>query len=695
MSPLPPARDFQTSFLGSPAPEAAAARPAAPDRPSPLPGHGVTVADGRYLGGNSEVALDLRVDSQGCGVISGDLYRVLPDSRHYVASFRTVPGVEAKAAAGSWPIVGQDEHDRREQGRIDLTVPPRPAGCLQGSIELDGALEGLPSRRAIPFVAERQSDALRTLGLEVEVEDQVEPIASCSFEGRRLTVEEALLSAGLETYTTGISDRVPRAPNGWDMAQLHTLMSDFAQASLLRRTWEIHLLLLSRSDRSGLLGVMFDSSDALPRQGAAVFADAIRAIPGIDHDRKTLQTTVHELGHALNLAHRFERVVGRADSLSFMNYDWRYRGGNREAEYWRGFRFSFDRDELEFIRHAPLPPIIPGGARFHSAPYWSDGTGGYSPYVPEVPLRGWELTLSPPPGGSLLQFAQPVFLTALLTNRSERTVAVPRFILDPKAGFLEVLVRRVHAGTFAPVGRESLSFVPAMQRCFEWDAAGSVSLAHGESIEDNVNLTFGSGGFAFAEPGTYDVTALLVVFDQVQQRELIARSNTLRLRVATPKTRNEEREAMDLLTDEAGLFLSLGGSSALGDTRDRLQAIAEARGLEAEDPVAAYIMRALAIDASRPYVRYREGRFESAGPRLDEAVGLLDRLGETEMKVFDRATARLTRDLASRSQAQRKGKRPRALAGLEPRPGPERLSVDASRVALEMAQRAPKGRSRW
>ena len=123
----------------------------------------------------------------------------------------------------------------------------------------------------------------------------------------------------------------------------------------------------------------------------AVFAEEIRSIPGIDNDRKLIQTSVHELGHALNLAHRFERVVGRADSTSFMNYDWRYRGGNKRDEYWSRFAFTFDPDELSFLRHGPRSAVIPGGAPFHSIRYWNEGTGGYSPYVPERPLSGFKL----------------------------------------------------------------------------------------------------------------------------------------------------------------------------------------------------------------------------------------------------------------------------------------------------------------
>ena len=178
-------------------------------------------------------------------------------------------------------------------------------------------------------------------------------------------------------------------------------MQDFAQESLSQRAWALHLLLLGRSDQRGLLGVMFDDTQVLPRQGAAVFADAIRAIPGIDHARKLIQTSVHELGHALNLAHRFERVVGRADSTSFMNYDWRYLGGHRSTSSGSASPSRSIPTSCRSCATARGSAVIPGGAAFHSIRYWNEGTGGYSRMC-RSPAGGLlKLELRPRAGGRL------------------------------------------------------------------------------------------------------------------------------------------------------------------------------------------------------------------------------------------------------------------------------------------------------
>ena len=140
-------------------------------------------------------------------------------------------------------------------------------------------------------------------------------------------------------------------------------MTQNAEASLATPSWDLHLLMLDTSTRDGLLGIMFDSGDVLPRQGAAMFVGEIRQnVSPPEQNRKIIQTAAHELGHALNLAHRFERQVGRANSTSFMNYDWRYLGGGHRDEFWRNFAYAFDDDdELEFLRHAPrsYPEVHP------------------------------------------------------------------------------------------------------------------------------------------------------------------------------------------------------------------------------------------------------------------------------------------------------------------------------------------------
>lgn len=603
--------------------------------------------DGRYEGGNHELFIELRIDESVSAVISADLYRNGITGRSFVASIRTNPGVSINRNEGSWSIIGSDGEGRLATGKLELEPQAADGSALTGTLFIDTALTGLPVRTDVHFAANFASPQMRRLGIELEREQGVEELPDFSFNGVNINVQSSLEAAGFDINNVGQSTIIPTPQQKWGTTQLHALMVDLAQAQLNRPAWELHLLLLSESSRDGLLGIMFDSSNPLPRQGSAVFAQEISNFVTATHfPRKLIQTTVHELGHALNLAHRFERVVGRADSTSFMNYDWRYRGGNQRDAYWANFKFTFDSDELEFLRHAPRHAQIPGGAPFHSINYWSDGNGGYSPYVPEVPISFFELTLSPPDLGPVFDFAQPVFLEIELKNLSDTTFAFTPEILDPKTGLLEVLIRRRGSDEPADV------FIPIMERCFELSSDRLADLPPNGTINNNLSLTFGSAGFPFAEPGEYDVTTLLVFFDQQNERDLIVTSNTLRIRIRYPQSSEDENDAMVLLRDDVGLYFALGGSSALPDVQSELENIRQrrqGRRKRITDPIVANIIRCAGINAGRSYERYIDGKFQPICGDREKAAELLEQLSPTVLKkTFDAHTAKYTAKLAKK-----------------------------------------------
>lgn len=237
------------------------------------------------------------------------------------------------------------------------------------------------------------------------------------------------------------------------------------------------------------------------------------------------------------------------------------------------------------------------------------------------------------------------------TNRTGEPIQVPKGILDPKGGVLELLVRR-SAGVSTRSLADAEPFQPILQRCYDTDAGELATLADGESISENVNLTYGTSGFPFAEPGAYEVTALLGFFDQANRRELVLRSRTLPIRVAAPQSIDEDRDAMDLFRDDVGVYMALGGNRNLAEAHDRLQGIVERRGEDSSDPVVAAIVRAQALDCRREYVRYERqtDRFGTRGADEDRAAALLRRLDERALLAFDAETARQTRALAVRQR---------------------------------------------
>ena len=80
-------------------------------------------------------------------------------------------------------------------------------------------------------------------------------------------------------------------------------------------------------------------------------------------------TLVHEIGHALNLLHSFDK--GRPSALSWMNYPHLFPlgteagpGHNGTSEFWAAFEQTFDELELRHLRHATPREIRSGGFEF-------------------------------------------------------------------------------------------------------------------------------------------------------------------------------------------------------------------------------------------------------------------------------------------------------------------------------------------
>ncbi len=609
--------------------------------PEPQPD---SIEDGRYEGGTPEYFFELRIDGGVSGVISADIFRANGLENIYLASIRTIPGDPVVSEDAIFEIVGQDEEGGRSLGTLSLISNDSEETEVGVELVLDSALKSLPVRAPVSFFARKVSERMRVLGLEIETEEDVDSYQPFDFNGANMTIESSLNNAGFDVTDIGSKSQVPKNPLGWGTAQLHALMSDLAQASLTERAWELHLLWLSNPTRkdNGLLGIMFDSTPELPRQGTAVFADEVREFVPVDTDRKMIQTAVHELGHALNLAHRFERALGHADSTSFMNYDWHYKGGNHRNEFWNDFEFTFDPDELEFLRHAPLPKLIPGGAAFHSVPYWKDGSGSYRPYRPELPLPGYRLSLTPPGSGTVFEFGQPVFFEALLENINGQTFDLPQSILDPKAGFLELRIKRIgnpHVEVFHPV----------MQRCLIESPRNKIFVSQGVRLRNNVNITFGSGGFSFPEPGRYEIQGIVSLF--TENNNLVVKSNLVQIRVASPKSMEEERDAEVLLRDDVGMYFALGGSDVFEKANNDLEEILNRRTSpkgRVSDPISANILRCQGINQGRPYTRYIKGEWKQKEGNSKKASTCLNRLGKEALLFFDSHTAEHTQKLCKK-----------------------------------------------
>lgn len=126
--------------------------------------------DGGYLGGNHRLSLDLRVDFQMCGVISGDLFGTDFGRRDYLASFRTAPGTRiAPDTPQPWTIVLETRDGTVANGTLTVTEGDAE-DVLSLSLKVDAQLPGLPSRQWFDLSAKWQSPMLRQLSVELESE---------------------------------------------------------------------------------------------------------------------------------------------------------------------------------------------------------------------------------------------------------------------------------------------------------------------------------------------------------------------------------------------------------------------------------------------------------------------------------------------------------------------------------------------
>lgn len=599
--------------------------------------------DGRYTleGSGSRVAL--RVDVAGSRILSGDIFT--GTNAEFQASFRSVPGLVLTPQSN--PVEVAIEGPKALRGTGTLRCTGHQDNQATFHLKLTAINHLWTTGQEWTWTGTYQGPEMRELGIEMEVEVELESKFAWDHQGETKTVDRCLQQAGFAVRYVGQRDEIPRHPSGqWDESQLHGLMYRLAQEPLDRPSWNLHLLLLSQARMKGLLGIMFDSgkgdTNQLPRQGLAVFQKPIQQRP--DWQRKIIQTTVHELGHALNLAHRFELPVGRADSTSFMNYDWKYMGGNQPEKFWQDFAFTFDADELAFLRHGAWHHIVPGTAAFHTIAYWENKEGGYVPYIPERPGDDFSIRLLPPNTGGTFQFGQPVLLTVALKNESSQTIKVPKFMLDPKSGFLQVEIQR-QSGTSSPHTRDESShhtheFHPIVHRCYDIASVDPVALPPGKTLSDNLNLTFGSAGFSFAEPGFYRVRATFIWQVGVRDYRTI-HSEWLSIQVLAPSSKEEERDLAEFFRWDVGFYLALGGSDILDQAEQTLLNIVDRRQQRlggALDPLLSNILRCRAINLSRDFVSYTDKGYHVRSAQPGQAYEFLSSVTDPGIDVFDPAT---------------------------------------------------------
>jgi len=393
-----------------------------------------------------------------------------------------------------------------------------------------------------------------------------------------LDIARAYQRAGVDMRVTSDSEVFEAIEAGadltWTEDELHNAMQHHFSEWRDEPQWKLYLLIATHFKlypQYLVTGIMYDSqyrdpNDLFPRQGAADFYATMQSpkvwgnLPSAEFDRNFLRTCVHELGHALNLLHSFDK--DRPDSPSWMNYPWRYpygynlpAGWNGTQQFWQQCRFEFDAEELRHLRHHALMEVIPGGAAFGALGHDAPVPTAISPQQLEsAPLA---LYLRTRPERYLFHFAEPVTVEIKLKNQSPAHTSVPD-MLNPEFGLLELFIRDPR-GQVRP-------YRPLFKLCGE---ARTVELAAGDKLYESVFLAFGAGGFYFEEPGEYQLWAVYGAGG------LRLRSNALRIRVAFPQSPEDEEMALRTFGREQGHVLYMRGAEHLQDGNDQLREVTE------------------------------------------------------------------------------------------------------------------------
>lgn len=465
-----------------------APEPAAPAAPGV-----VGDLNGRYeapAAGDRRHTLHLDVSGpEALGVLSGSLWQ--DDGRRVFVVVDLIPDGDRRwTGAVSGPIAGTLTVEAREPGpRLQLALP-------------DG--RALEADRLSPYFRDMRVDLVREQGVIWTPSLNVggpEPL-SVPAAFRRAGIDATLTEAELGTTEGAIGFD---ANTAWDDIELHdAMLASWAQAGT--PGWSVWAF-VARQHEEGrdLAGLMFDGPggpDAVQRQGVALFANARMhvasaepgGLSGAEASRNRFFSMMHELGHALNLAHSWEKALvpaevpdavawepptNRPGARSWMNYP------HRVAGFWTGFDNRFDRPELRFLRHAPEEMVRMGGdAFFVNHAMWTGVSGPLRLSLVSLPRFAW---------------LEPVRLGLRVSNPGAEAVQVPggrRLCADA----LRVLIT-------GPDGQSRVlrPFRAALER------RPVRPLAPGEAIA--AELYAGGDarrGGAFARPGRYAVRVGLV-----------------------------------------------------------------------------------------------------------------------------------------------------------------------------------------
>ncbi|WP_043640650.1 hypothetical protein [Nonomuraea candida] len=534
---------------------------------------------GTYQGQDGDSRLALRVDVDGprpTGALSGDLFGVAGATTSYVGSF-----VVRAARVRDGRIQGT--------GAFTFDVPDRDV-----AVEIAGGA-GTATVAGRTYQVSFESPYFRSALLEVDAVAGAVPFVSyatgslpgpAGSPARELSVVAAYAEAGVELKTTepGV---IPVQDSGtdlaWDDAELHHAMTRHFSRFGDSVAWRLWLLVAGKHV-GGYRGIMFDYNDAHQRQGAAVFHEAIKGETP-QAQRAQLRTYVHELGHAFNLLHSWQKNLatppqplgpdGGFGDLSWMNYVQHYRPGGEEG-YWSAFPFQFTDAELLHLRHGFYRDVCMGANAFGT------GAAEIDPFEPPVEDHsGLRLDVR---AKESFEFGEPVVVELRLSCAGEPRTTHGH--LHPDTEFTQVSITQ-------PGGRTVL-YRPMMRHCV--DRSPRIRLDAGNpAMYRSAYIGHGRDGHYFQQPGEYQVRAQYIAADGSR-----IVSPLCPVHVRLPVSREDHLVAELMLGEDQGKLFSLLGSDSPGlqPGNDALDEVISRHG---GHPLAVYARLVKGLNAERGF----------------------------------------------------------------------------------------------
>ncbi|GAA3596495.1 hypothetical protein GCM10022419_094650 [Nonomuraea rosea] len=545
---------------------------------------------GLYQGQDGDSRLALRLDVDGArptGRVSGDLFTVAGATTSYAGSF-VVNAPSVRAEGGEARISGRGSFTF-ETADKDVSI-----AVSEGTAAAEVAGRTYRVAFASPF--------FRSVLLEQDSVTGTVPFVSyatgslpgpAGAPARELNVSSAYAEAGIE-LTVAEPGVIPVDGSGadlaWDDAELHHAMTQQFASFGDAPAWRLWLLVASKHV-GGYRGIMFDYNDAHQRQGSAVFYDAIRGDTPQAH-RAQLRTYVHELGHAFNLLHSWQKNLasppqplgpdGGFGDLSWMNYVQNYRPGG-EPGYWAAFPFHFTDPELVHLRHGFFREVTMGANAFGT------GAAEIAPFEqPVEDLSGLRLELR---AKESFELGEPVVIEFKLSYAGEPRTTHGH--LHPDTEFTQVSITQ-------PGGRTVL-YRPMMRHCV--DSSPQIRLDTGNpAMYRSAYIGHGRDGHYFQQPGEYQVRAQYIAADGSR---IVSPACLVKVRL--PVSRDDHQVAELMLGEEQGKLFSLQGSDSPA-LRSGNQALDEVIDRYGTHPLAVYARLVKGLNAEREFKALTAGK---------------------------------------------------------------------------------------